>query len=112
MALREDKMGQCQLLPTSIKDLIPVDHIVNLVIAVVNTIDISEMDERYMDTPGNPAYLRRMLLRVLVQSAIDGVFSSRKIAGSVVRMLSTCISQGVRNQIIERYAGSERITVI
>jgi len=79
MALREDKMGQCQLLPTSIKDLIPDDHIVNLCIAVVNTIDISEIDERYMDTPGNPAYPRRMLLRVLVQAAIDGVFSSRRI---------------------------------
>jgi len=40
MALREDKMGQCQALPTSIRDLIPDDHIVNLVIAVVNTVDL------------------------------------------------------------------------
>ena len=70
MALRKDKMGQCQALPTSIKDLIPDDHIVNLVIAVVNTIDLSEIEERYMDTPGNPAYPRRMLLRLLVQAAL------------------------------------------
>jgi transposase len=39
MALRKDKMGQCQALPTSIKDLIPDDHIVNLVIAVVKSMD-------------------------------------------------------------------------
>jgi len=73
-------MGQCQLLPTSIRDLIPDDHIVNLCTAVVNTIDLKEIEERYVGTPGNPAYPRRMLLRLLVQAAIDGVFSSRKIA--------------------------------
>jgi len=34
---------------------------------------------KYRDQPGNPAYPRRMLLRLLVQAAIDGVWSSRKI---------------------------------
>ena len=77
MALRKDKFGQCQLLPTSIKDLIPEDHIVNLCIAVVKCMDLGELEERYVGTPGNPAYPRRMLLRVLVQAAIDGIFSSR-----------------------------------
>lgn len=79
MALREDNMGQCQALPTSISDLIPDDHIVNLVIAVVNTVDLKEIEAKYMDTPGNPAYPRRMLLRLLVQAAVDGVWSSRNI---------------------------------
>lgn len=79
MALRKDKMGQCQVLPTSIKDLIPDNHIVNLVITVIKCMDLGEIEEKYMDTPGNPAYPRRMLLRVLIQAAIDGIFSSRKI---------------------------------
>jgi len=79
MAIRNDKMGQSWLLPPSVSDLIPVDHICYLVIAIVNSIDVSEIEEKYRFKPGNPAYPRRMLLRLLVQAAIDGVWSSRKI---------------------------------
>lgn len=79
MAIRNDKMGQSWLLPPSVSDLIPVDHICYLVIAIVNSIDVSEIEKKYRFKPGNPAYPRRMLLRLLVQAAIDGVWSSRKI---------------------------------
>jgi transposase len=79
MAIRDDKMGQSWLLPLSVTDLIRVDHICYLVIAIVNSIDVSELEKRYRFKPGNPAYPRRMLLRLLVQAAIDGVWSSRKI---------------------------------
>jgi transposase len=79
MAIRNDKMGQSWLLPPSVSELIPVDHICYLVIAIVSGIDVSEIEEKYRFKPGNPAYPRRMLLRLLVQAAIDGVWSSRKI---------------------------------
>ncbi|MGB7533215.1 MAG: IS1182 family transposase [Halobacteriota archaeon] len=79
MVIRDDKMGQSWLLPPSVSDLIPVDHICYLVIAIVNSIDVSEIEKKYRFKPGNPAYPRRMLLRLLVQAAIDGVWSSRKI---------------------------------
>jgi transposase len=79
MAIRNDKMGQSWLLPPSVSDLIPVDHICYLVIEIVNSIDVSEIEKKYRFKPGNPAYPRRMLLRLLVQAAIDGVWSSRKI---------------------------------
>ena len=79
MAIRDDKMGQSWLLPLDISELIPVDHICYLVIAIVNSIDVSEIEKKYRFKPGNPAYPRRMLLRLLVQAAIDGVWSSRKI---------------------------------
>ncbi len=72
-------MGQSWLLPPSVSDLIPADHICHLVIAIVNRIDVSGIEKRYRFKPGNPAYPRRMLLRLLVQAAIDGVWSSRKI---------------------------------
>ena len=99
-------MGQCQLLATSIRDLIPDDRIVNLVVAVVNTIDLKEIEERYVGTPGNPAYPRRMLLRLLVQAAFRRVYSPQKrLQGSVMRISSICIWQGMINQIIERSAG-------
>ena len=79
MAIWDDKMGQSWLLPPSVSDLIPVDHISYPVIANVNSIDVSEIEKKYRFKPGNPAYPRRMLLRLLVQAAIDGVWSSRKI---------------------------------
>ena len=79
MAVREDKIGQSWLFPPSIADLIDENHICNLVAAVVACIDVSEIEAKYQDQPGNPAYPRRMLLRLLVQAAIDGVWSSRKI---------------------------------
>ncbi len=77
--MRNDNIGQSKILPLDISELIPVDHICYLVIAIVNSIDVSEIEEKYMFKPGNPAYPRRMLLRLLVQAAIDGVWSSRKI---------------------------------
>ena len=41
MAVRSDKMGQSWLLPPAVSDLIPVDPICYLVIAMVNGIDVS-----------------------------------------------------------------------
>jgi len=79
MAVREDKLGQSWLFPPCISDFILGDHICNLVVAVMSCIDVSEIEAKYLDQPGNPAYPRRMLLRLLVQAAIDGVWSSRKI---------------------------------
>ena len=79
MALREDKLGQSWLFPPCITDFIPEDHICNLTIAIIAEIDIRKVEKKFKSQPGNPAYPRRMLLRLLVQAAIDGVWSSRKI---------------------------------
>ncbi|MCW3138056.1 MAG: transposase, partial [Methanophagales archaeon] len=80
MAIRSDKMGQSWILPPDIRDLIPVDHICYLVVAIVNSIDMSEVEKKYRFTPGNPAYSRRMLLRLVIMASVDGIWSSRKIA--------------------------------
>ncbi len=80
MALREDKMGQTWLVPRSVTDFIPEDHICHLVIALVDSLDVDVVEEKYRGTRGKPAYSRRMLLRLLLMAYLDGVFSSRKIA--------------------------------
>jgi len=80
MTLRDDKMGQTWLLPVSLLDLIPDDHICHFVADVVNSMDISETENRYRGTPGNPAYSRRVLLRLVIMASVDAVWSSRKIA--------------------------------
>ena len=79
MTIRSDKIGQSWLFPPRITDFIPQDHICNLVVTVVNNIDVSNIEKKYRYQPGNPAYPRQMLLRLFVQAAVDGVWSSRKI---------------------------------
>jgi transposase len=73
-------MGQSKILPLDISELIPVDHICYLVIAIVNSIDVSDVEKKYRSTAGNPAYSRRMLLRLVIMASVDAVLSSRKIA--------------------------------
>ncbi len=79
MAIQTDRIGQSWLFPPRITDFIPEDHICNLVVAVVNSLSIWNVEKKYRYQPGHPAYPRRMLLRLMVQAAIDGMFSSRKI---------------------------------
>jgi transposase len=79
MAIRDDKFGQSLLLPVRITDLIPNDHICKLAVAVVERVDVRWIEKRFRGQPGNPAYPRRMLFRLMLQAAIDGVWSSRKI---------------------------------
>jgi transposase len=80
MAIRDDKMGQSWLLPPDISELIPVDHICYLVAAIVNGMDVDEVEKKYRSKPGNPAYSHRMLLRLVIMTSADAVWSSRKIA--------------------------------
>ena len=80
MTVKSDKMGQSWLLPPDISDLIPGDHICYLVIAIVKGIDVSEVEQKYRSGPGNPAYSRRMLLRLMIMASVDAIWSSRKIA--------------------------------
>lgn len=80
MALREDKLGQTWLIPPSIDELIPENHICHLIVALVDRLDFSSVEEKYRCTRGRPAYSRKMLLRLLLMAYVDCVFSSRKIA--------------------------------
>jgi len=80
MAMRNDNMVQSKILPLDISELILVDPICYLVIAIVNSIDVSDVEKKYRSTAGNPAYSRRMLLRLVIMASIDAVWSSRKIA--------------------------------
>jgi len=79
MAIRTDRIGQSWLFPPRITDFIPENHICNLVVAIVNLVNIKDIEKKYRCQPGHPAYSRRMLLRLMVQAAIDSMFSSRKI---------------------------------
>ncbi|KKG86904.1 transposase [Methanosarcina mazei] len=81
MAFIESK-NQFWTLPPDIRDLIPSDHICYLVESFVDEMDFSEFEIRY-DGSGHPAYHPCIMSKILLQSMLDRVRSSRAIARSV-----------------------------
>jgi len=80
MALKEDRIGQTWLVPKRLTDFIPEKHICYFIANLVEGLDFKKIDQRYRHTPGEAAYSRRMLLRVVIMASVDGIFSSRRIA--------------------------------
>ncbi len=81
MAYIPSHKDQAWLLPPSIEDLIPEDHICFLVESLVDNLDYQAFDIRYSGA-GHPAYHPRILLKLLVMGVLDRVRSSRRLARS------------------------------
>jgi len=79
MAYIQSYKDQDWLLPPSIEELIPEDHICYLVEALVDSIDFEAFDLKYAGA-GHPAYHPRVLLKILVMGVMDRVRSSRRLA--------------------------------
>ncbi|MEW6054942.1 MAG: IS1182 family transposase [Nitrospirota bacterium] len=79
MAYVKSLKNQQWLLPPSIEELIPEDHICFLVESLVESMDYSSFDEKYSG-PGHPAYHPRILLKLLIMGILDKIRSSRKLA--------------------------------
>lgn len=67
------------LLPLSIRDMIPKDHICFLVEEFAERLDYSSFDIMY-DGAGHPAYHPRIIMKVLAMGMLSRVRSSRKLA--------------------------------
>ncbi len=67
------------LLPPSLEELIPEDHLVGVVNQMVNRIDIGPLLMKYKGG-GTSSYHPRMMLKVLVYAYTEKVYSSRRIA--------------------------------
>ena len=74
--------NQVWTLPPDIRDLISSDHICYLVESFVDEMDFSEFEIRY-DGSGHPAYHPRLICKILIQSMLDRVRSSRSISRNV-----------------------------
>lgn len=73
--------SQLMLLPLDIKEMIPEDHLVHAVDAVVERLDLSSIYEKVENSEGGrPCYHPLMLVKVLFYAYATGVRSSRKIA--------------------------------
>jgi len=69
------------LLPPSLMDWLPEDHLANFVWEVVSGLDLSAILSKYGGPArGNPPYDPRLITSVLIYGYCVGVFSSRRIA--------------------------------
>src|SRR3990167_4607520 len=81
MAYITSNKNQNWLIPLSIKDMIPKDHICFLVEDFADSLDYSSFDVLY-DGAGHPAYHPRITMKILIQGMLSKVRSSRKLAAA------------------------------
>lgn len=79
MAYIKTSKEQNWLLPPSICELIPKDHVCFLVEDFVDSLDFSAF-EMINEGPGHPAYHPRILMKILIQGMISKTRSSRRLA--------------------------------
>lgn len=72
---------QVLLLPPSLKEWLPEDHLVHFISDTVDSLNLSKLYERYSgDGRRRSPYEPRMMLKVLLYGYSTGTFSSRKMA--------------------------------
>lgn len=81
MAYINSYKDQNWLIPLSVKDVIPNDHICFLVEDFVDSLDFSNFDMIY-EGPGHPAYHPRIPMKILVQGMLSKERSSRKLSNA------------------------------
>ena len=68
-----------QLLPASVQDYLPEEHLARFVVEIVEQLDLSHLAGAYRGTGSNP-YHPAMLVALLFYGYATGVFSSRKLS--------------------------------
>ena len=72
---------QLYLLPPSIEDFIPANHLARIINEVVDTIDVTEIELKYSHL-GQKSYHPHLLLKILFYGYSIGMRSGRKIAAA------------------------------
>ena len=71
---------QLLLMPPALADWVPEDHLVRFVSDVVDTLDLTAIEDAYTEERGYPPYHPQMMVKVLLYGYCTGVYSSRRIA--------------------------------
>src|SRR3989337_2257839 len=66
------------LLPPSVEDWLPKDHLARFVVDIVDQLDVSALSQQYRGTGSDP-YHPTVMLGFLVYGYATGVYSSRRI---------------------------------
>ncbi len=75
---------QMLLMPPSLADWVPEDHLARFVRDVVEALDLSAIEDVYTEERGYPPYDPRMMVGVLLYAYCTGTYSARKIATKLV----------------------------
>jgi transposase len=75
---------QMLLLPPSIQEWLPEEHLARFVSEVVDELDLSAIESTYVEERGFPPYHPRMMTKVLLYGYCTGTYSSRKLAEKLV----------------------------
>ena len=79
------KIDEAQLLPASVQDYVPRDHLSRLIVALVReALDLSAIAGSYRGVLGQPPFDPRMMTALLLHGYASGIYSSRRIAGAAV----------------------------
>jgi transposase len=73
------EMGQPMLLPPSLEELVPEEHLVRVVNRAVEAIEIEPLLKQYKGG-GTSSYHPKMMLKVLVYAYTEKIYTSRRIA--------------------------------
>jgi transposase len=75
------KIDEAQLLPPSVQDYVPKDHLSRLIVVLVREeLDLSAIAGSYVSGLGQPPFDPRMMTALLLNGYASGVYSSRRIA--------------------------------
>ena len=78
LAIKSDNRKQDLLLPPSLEELVPENHLVRVVDSVIDRLDISDILLTCRGG-GNSAFNPKMMLKVLVFAYLSNIYSSRRI---------------------------------
>ena len=79
------KIDEVLLLPPSVQDYVPRDHLSRLIVALVrDELDLSAIAGRYTSGLGQPPFDPWMMTALLLHGYASGIYSSRRIAKAAV----------------------------
>src|SRR6187399_1788725 len=82
---RRWKIDEAQLLPPSVQDYVPKDHLSRLILALVREeLDLCAINGSYTSGLGQPPFDPRMMTALLLHGYASGIYSSRRIAKAAV----------------------------
>jgi len=104
---KQDNQLQGMLIPLDLNVMVPADHPVRTLNAVLDKVDISWIIKQYRPG-GTSSYHPRMLLKVIVYAYINNIYSSRKIEEAVSQNINFMWLAGLRkpdHNTINRFRG-------
>src|SRR6476660_2662113 len=79
------KIDEAQLLPPSVQDYVPRDHLSRFIVALVREeLDLSAIAGSYRSVLGQPPFDPRMMTALLLHGYASGIYSSRRLANTAV----------------------------